>query len=211
MISDTALLESPTLRDSVRERTDVLDRVKVLALLPDGVHVTTAMVAAYFGVTIEAVRALVHDHRPELEASGYRVLTGPELSYFKHLSGIRSRSRSLALFPRRAVLNVAMLLRDSETARQVRVYLLDAEQSVRPQPVDNPLDIHIDRRVTRILGVALVPMFNALIATAVQHHRELTGLRESVEDLERRLEWHHRRLITLEESTSPDSPDSPAR
>ncbi|WP_245970880.1 hypothetical protein [Streptomyces rishiriensis] len=40
------------------ERTDVLDRVKALSLLPDGMHVTTAMVAAYFGVTAEAVRQL---------------------------------------------------------------------------------------------------------------------------------------------------------
>ncbi|MET7692512.1 hypothetical protein ABZT06_31820 [Streptomyces sp. NPDC005483] len=49
MINDTALLESKSLRDSVLERTDVLDRVKALSLLPDGMHVTTAMVASYFG------------------------------------------------------------------------------------------------------------------------------------------------------------------
>jgi len=63
MIDQTALLESQTLRSSVLDRTDVLDRVKALSLLPDGMHVTTAMVAAYFEVTVEAVRALVHDHR----------------------------------------------------------------------------------------------------------------------------------------------------
>ncbi|MEU3896075.1 hypothetical protein [Streptomyces sp. NPDC045251] len=45
MISETALLESAALRSSVLERTDVLDRVKALSLLPDGMHVTTAMVA----------------------------------------------------------------------------------------------------------------------------------------------------------------------
>ncbi|MEV6167803.1 hypothetical protein AB0L99_06205 [Streptomyces sp. NPDC051954] len=52
MINESALLESKTLRGSVLERTDVLDRVKALSLLPDGMHVTTAMVAAYFGVTV---------------------------------------------------------------------------------------------------------------------------------------------------------------
>ncbi|MFE7897016.1 hypothetical protein ACFU3E_05620 [Streptomyces sp. NPDC057424] len=45
MINETALLESQTLRGSVLDRTDVLDRVKALSLLPDGMHVTTAMVA----------------------------------------------------------------------------------------------------------------------------------------------------------------------
>lgn len=44
MISETALLESPALRSSVLDRTDALDRVKALSLLPDGMHVTTAMV-----------------------------------------------------------------------------------------------------------------------------------------------------------------------
>jgi restriction system protein len=117
VINESALLESKSLRDSVLERTDVLDRVKALSLLPDGMHVTTAMVAAYFNVTVEAIRALVHDHRSELEASGYRVPVGTELSDFKQLSDIQTRTRSLALFSRRAVLNVAMLLRDSEVAR----------------------------------------------------------------------------------------------
>ncbi|MFC5214137.1 hypothetical protein [Streptomyces coerulescens] len=50
MINESALLESKSLRDSVLERTDVLDRVKALSLLPDGMHVTTAMVATYFEV-----------------------------------------------------------------------------------------------------------------------------------------------------------------
>ena len=66
------------------------------------------MVAAYFNVTVEAIRALVHDHRAELDANGYRVLAGTELSDFKQLSGVQSRTRSLAIFSRRAVLNVAI-------------------------------------------------------------------------------------------------------
>ncbi|MER5213950.1 hypothetical protein ABT063_26095 [Streptomyces sp. NPDC002838] len=58
------------LRDSVLDRTDVLDRVKALSLLPDGMHVTTAMVAAYFEVGLEAIKSLVKDHRAELAANG---------------------------------------------------------------------------------------------------------------------------------------------
>ncbi|MGW1025521.1 restriction endonuclease [Streptomyces sp. NPDC002577] len=211
MINGTALLESKSLRSSVLDRTDVLDRVKALSLLPDGMHVTTAMVAAYFGVTVEAIRALVLDHRAELEANGYRVLTGSELSYFKQLSGIQSRTRSMALFSRRAVLNVAMLLRDSEVARQVRTYLLDMEYLARTQPVDNSvhshsdaLDDRIDQRITHILGKTVVPMFNALIATSSEHRRELIALREDIENVERRLCWHHRRIRSLEGEAPTD-------
>lgn len=165
MIDQTALLESKSLRTSVAAHTEVLDRVKTLSLLPDGMHVTTAMVAAYFQVGINAVRSLVLDHREEIEANGYRVLSGAELSSFKELSGIQSHTPSLALFSRRAVLNVAMLLRDSEVARQVRTYLLDMEYMARTAaPVDNSvhspadsLDDRIDRRIVDILGTAVVP------------------------------------------------------
>lgn len=205
MLKESVLLESKTLRSGVLGRTEVLDRVKALSLLPDGMHVTTAMVAAYFGATVETIRALVHDHRPELEASGYRVLSGTELSDFKQLSGIQSRTPSLALFPRRAVLNVAMLLRDSDVARQVRVYLLDTEYLARTQPVENlvaadfaSLDTRIDQRITHVLGKTVVPMFNALIAASGEHRRELIELREDIENVERRMCWHHKRLATLE-------------
>ncbi|WP_055528103.1 restriction endonuclease [Streptomyces graminilatus] len=212
MINETALLESKTLRDSALERTDVLDRVKVLSLLPDGMHVTTAMVATYFQVGIKAIRSLVLDHNAELQSNGYLVLTGPELSSFKELSGIQSHTRHLALFSRRAVLNVAMLLRDSEVARQVRVYLLDMEYMARSQPVENlvqsnvpSLDDHIDQRITHILGKTVLPMFNALIATSGEHRRELIALREDIENVERKLCWHHRRLNALEGETPTDS------
>ncbi|MEU1478645.1 restriction endonuclease [Streptomyces sp. NPDC005760] len=205
MINDSALLESRSLRDGVLDRTDVLDRVKALSLLPDGMHVTTAMVAAYFEVGLEAVKSLVKDHRTELETNGYRSLTGEELRSFKNLSGIQSRTASLALFSRRAVLNVAMLLRDSEVSRQVRVYLLDMEYLARTQPVGNPastdttsLDDRIDQRITHILGKTVVPMFNALIETSGEHRKELVALRAGVQRIERRLHQHHTRLKRLE-------------
>ncbi|MFF4505575.1 hypothetical protein [Streptomyces sp. NPDC001401] len=57
------------------ERTDVLDRVKALSLLPDGMHVTTAMVAAYFGVTVEVIRQLKARHHEELSLNGMVTLT----------------------------------------------------------------------------------------------------------------------------------------
>ncbi|WP_455358463.1 restriction endonuclease [Streptomyces sp. SYSU K21746] len=205
MINESVLLESRSLRESVVDRTDTLDRVKALSLLPDGMHVTTAMVAAYFEVTVKTLESVVEDHRDELRVSGYRVLTGSQLTLFKGVSGIQSRSKALALFSRRAVLNVAMLLRDSEVARQVRTYLLDAEYIARTQPVDNSvhrdhesLDEHIDQRITHILGKTVVPMFNALIETSGEHRRELITLREDVQRVERKLCQHHERLRRLE-------------
>ncbi|MFI1481644.1 restriction endonuclease [Streptomyces sp. NPDC020747] len=209
MINETALLESKTLRDGALERTEVLDRVKALSLLPDGMHVTTAMVATYFQVGVKAIESLVVDHREEVTASGYRVLTGSELTSFKEVCRIQSRTRAIALFARRIVLNVAMLLRDSEVARQVRTYLLDMEYMARTQPVDNSverdaergavsLDDRIDQRITQVLGRTVVPMFNALIETSSEHRRELIALRTGVQRIERRLHQHNARLHRLE-------------
>lgn len=205
MINEVVLLESRTMRDGVAERTEVLDRVKALSLLPDGMHVTTAMVAAYFEVAETVIRALVFDHREELEANGYRVLTGEELSCFKQLSGIRSRTRSLALFSRRAVLNVAMLLRDSDVARQVRTYLLDREYlASRGEPVENLVQPDsASLEVTRVLGRTVVPMFNALIEASGEHRRELIALREDVETIKRRLGDHDLRIRNLEHAQGP--------
>ncbi|MEU3732172.1 restriction endonuclease [Streptomyces sp. NPDC033538] len=211
MISETALLESATLRSTVLERTDVLDRVKALSLLPDGMHVTTAMVAAYFGVTTEAIRQLKARHREELSRNGMLTLQGPELAQFKrdilsrYPGGYPQPRSSLTLYSRRSVLNIAMLLRDSDVARQVRVYLLDMEYQARTQPVDNlpaapspALDARIDERITHILGRTVVPMFNALIATSSDHQRELVTLRTGVQRIEKRLRQHHARLQGLE-------------
>ncbi|WP_282695060.1 restriction endonuclease [Streptomyces sp. CC208A] len=212
MINEAALMESRTLRSGVVGRTEALDKVKTLSLLPDGMHVTTAMVAVYFEVGLKAIESVVVDHRAEMEANGYRVLSGSELTSFKEVSGIQSRSRALALYSRRTVLNIAMLLRDSEVARQVRTYLLDMEYAARTQrPVDNPpgkgdslsLYDRVDERITHILGKAVVPMLNALIETSGEHRRELISLREDVQRIERRVGDHEFRLRHLERVQGP--------
>lgn len=214
MINETALLESRTLREGVGARTDVLDRVKALSLLPDGMHVTTAMVAAYFNVTAETVRQLKSRHLDELTSHGVITLYGADLDEFKRdvlsrYPGSYPQPRSsLTLYSRRAVLNVAMLLRDSDVARQVRTYLLDMEYIARTGPVGNSrqghsaypddLDARIDRRITNVLGKAVVPMLNALIETAGEQRRDLISVREDMRRAQRRLSQHQQRLHRLE-------------
>lgn len=127
---DDALITSRELRDKNAGRVDVLDKVKALAMLPGDTYVTTEMVAAYFEVGVDAIRSAVHDNRDEVESDGYRVATGAELNSFKEFGVVGARASSLALFPRRAVLRLGMLLRDSPVARGLRDHLLDAEQSL---------------------------------------------------------------------------------
>ncbi len=144
MYTESVLLESRSMRSGLNHRVDVLDKVKTLALSPDGVHATTRDVAAYFEVTEKVVYNLLGRHRDELEESGLRILRGSDLREFETFNLKVSnegavdnfaRRRTLALYTRRTVLNVAMPLRDSEVARRVRAYLLDVEEGSRmPSP-----------------------------------------------------------------------------
>ena len=129
--NELVLVESRTARQQYGSRIDILDKVRVIPFLPDDLHVTTEGVAAFFDADTKTIEKLVERNRQELEDNGFRILEGQALTDMKSVCGIRSRARSLALFDRRTLLNVAMLLRDSEVARQVRRYLLDSEQAIR--------------------------------------------------------------------------------
>lgn len=147
MIDTTALdltaAASRSQRDALAARVDVLDKVGVLRTLPDDLHVTTDMVAEYYEVSLDLVRRVVADNRWELDTDGYRVASRSGFeSEFGSLSNLDPRARQIALFPRRAVLRIGMLLRDSAVARRVRDMLLDAEASAAPMPTGPELLAH---------------------------------------------------------------------
>lgn len=121
-------------RDALADRTDVLDRVGVLRTLPDDFHATTDMVAEFYRVSIDVIRQTVKRNRGELDSDGYKVVSRAEFeSDIASLSNLDAKVRSVGLYPRRAILRLGMLLRDSEPARQLRDYLLDTEA----ESVDN--------------------------------------------------------------------------
>jgi phage antirepressor YoqD-like protein len=120
-------------RDRLADRTDVLDKVGVLRCLPDDMNATTEMVAEFYEVGRETILTVVKRNRDELDDDGFRVIGRSEVTSILNLTpaelGMPSTAPSMSLFPRRAVLRLGMLLRDSKPARDVRNYLLDAEQS----------------------------------------------------------------------------------
>lgn len=154
MPTEVALLESRALRVEQMGRVDVLDKVKSLVMLPDGIHVRTEDVARYFEVSTATVRRLIDRHRSELAENGMRVLRGAELQSFhsdmmslwgdEGAESYPQAAARLRVHTRRTVLNIAMLLRDSDIARCVRTYLLDAEQDLRAGYAS------LEHRVTRV-------------------------------------------------------------
>ena len=148
-IKSDALLESKTLRESVINRTDVLDKVKKLTTLPDDLHVSIDMAAAYYEVGKEAINSLIKDNREELESDGLKVLRGSELMSFKDMGVIGKNTSAFTIIPRRALLRIGMLLRDSAVARQVREYLLNVEEIARretPAIIDEATKLQLQKQ-----------------------------------------------------------------
>ncbi|MFR9796569.1 hypothetical protein ACL02U_11795 [Streptomyces sp. MS06] len=131
---ELVLTESRTMRAQTADRVDVLDKVKALALLPDGVHADIPTVATYYEVDVDAIESIIRRNRDELTENGVRVLRGEEYRAFVsvNLTDANPKARSLTVFSRRAILNVGQLLTESAVAQRVRTYLLEVEEKATP-------------------------------------------------------------------------------
>lgn len=156
-MNELALLESRTLRAEHVGRVDVLDKVKTLSLLPDGVHADIPIVAGYYEVGTGTIESLVRRNREELESNGLRVLKGEEYKEFATvaLKIANSKSRSATLFTRRTILNVGQLLEDSEVAKNVRAYLLNLEEIATHEQRSQAVDmVELSRSRVQLLAAA---------------------------------------------------------
>ncbi|MCY9733124.1 hypothetical protein M5X17_05035 [Paenibacillus alvei] len=168
-MNQQALIESKALRESVINHTEVLNKVKKLTMLPGDLNINIEMAAAYYEVSSKTVESLIYDNREELESDGLQVLTGSALSSFKKESQIKSRAASITIIPRRAILRIGMLLRDSEVAKQVRTYLLNVEEVARdeqPQVVDKAVK-HLELEVKSKRADAMLKNANTRQANLV--------------------------------------------
>jgi len=133
--NELILVESKSMRDQMvsnvtdERMNEVLNKVKGLILLPDNLHTTVKDVAYYYEVDIDAIESHIRHNKDELIEDGMKVLKGKELSAFKAECQIESRAGSLTIIPRRGILRLGMLLRNSLIAKSVRTYLLNVENN----------------------------------------------------------------------------------
>ena len=142
-MTEEMLIENKNDREKLIDRIDVLEKVKKLLLISGTEHATVKQVAEFYEVGNEAISSLVKDNRNELEEDGLLTTSGKETKavlgkssenfanyrgYFVY-DGIVFNNRSNLLFPRRAILRVGMLLRDSKIAKEVRTQLLNIEEN----------------------------------------------------------------------------------
>lgn len=132
-----------------RDRLEVLEKVKSILMMPSTQFSTTKQVADLYRVPTQAIKSLVKENELELNEDACRIfnkkdviilLNIPEetITYMRDKTIAKLPNgeeliipnRGLRLFPRRAILRVGMLLRDSEVADEVCAQLLGIAQRV---------------------------------------------------------------------------------
>jgi hypothetical protein len=96
----------------------------------DEVLFTKQQLVQLFNISDSTIEKYLAAHTNELKNNGYRILKGQKLREFKDLSDVSvinygNKSPTLGVFTFRATLNLAMLLTESDRARQIRLRILD--------------------------------------------------------------------------------------
>lgn len=118
------ILNNTTALSAIRER------LGVEGILYDGEFLfTKKMVADFYEIDERTLERCVEDNLEELKHNGYSLCKGKRLKdiklQFAHVINVGSKTTQLATFNFRSLLNVGMLLSESEKAKQVRSRTLD--------------------------------------------------------------------------------------
>lgn len=135
-MEEVELLENRDLRESLMEHCEVLEKVKQLLLLPGTEYATVKQVAEFYVVDELSIQKICVRHKEELQEDGMsnkkytdfligqdvqlETVKGKVILHFKNGENFEFPNRGAKVFPRRAILRIGMLLRDSEVAKEVR-------------------------------------------------------------------------------------------
>ena len=177
-------------REQFANRVEVLEKVKALLMVPQLCMATTEQVANYFDVPAKTIMTVFQRNRDELIANGATIMTPAEISGMKiqNESSIGSRGCMLysigdsvfsvnykgsRFYPPRAILCMAMLLRDSKVAEEIRTQLLNL---VEAAPVDLKV-ANVQAQEDAMLGFARA-MMNGDPAAIAQSVHEMIALKD---------------------------------
>lgn len=130
---ENEILESLKTREELIGRTEVLDKVKDLILLHNTEFATTEQVATYFNTSKDNIKKTKSRNNDELISDGVINSTYKEIKQLvnrDNVSPLKIPPRGTLLFTKRSILRMAMLLRDSDVAKEIRSRLLDIVQDV---------------------------------------------------------------------------------
>ncbi|MCC0642171.1 hypothetical protein [Clostridioides sp. ES-S-0049-03] len=142
------LIENKELRDRNIDRVNVLEHVKEILTLANTDFSTVGLVAEYYEVDKHTVEVLIQRNREELKLDGLKLYKKSNIAEIlansenAHSVSFKIPSRGLILIPKRAILRIGMLLRDSEVAKEIRTRLLDIvhDAEERTEIVDDVIE-----------------------------------------------------------------------
>lgn len=202
MIKEEQLLEKRELREQLASRVEVLEKVKALLLIPQTDFATLKQVAEFYEASEDSIKKIVARHNDELLSDGLLRLSGSKTKeklerdnlsptnfrgYFE-VEGIKFSNKSNVMFPRRAMLRVGMLLRDSKIAKEVRTQLLNVEEKtskeIKIQDIDEEQKLAIEIGMNYVSGnleqfaissAKMMAFKNRHIEQLQQDNKALTG------------------------------------
>jgi hypothetical protein len=128
------LVRSKTERRNILNNRYALEEVERFVglkgfIFEDQARYTTNQVTEFFGITDKTIRRYLNTYEQELVQNGYEVVTGERLSALKNTFGpdmnVRTKTTKLGIFNFKSFINLAMLLGESQRARELRKATLD--------------------------------------------------------------------------------------
>ncbi|MBD5534584.1 MAG: hypothetical protein HDQ99_02770 [Lachnospiraceae bacterium] len=194
---ETQFIDDRTLRDNSVGHYEVLEKVKKLLLIPSFEVMTLKQVADYYEVDPHTVEMICSRNADELDSDG---VCRKKVKDFLNSQHVRTEKSSytttfiydngliitmsnggLKVFPRRAILRVGMLLRDSEIAKEVRTQLLNIEEKTSDE-----IKTHdIDEEQSLMLSVGMAVASGDATAVAVASAKLVEFKNRHIQKLEK--------------------------
>ncbi|BBM83658.1 hypothetical protein [Candidatus Uabimicrobium amorphum] len=220
-MNEYLLLESETFRKKLctDQNTCVLNEVGKLESFTENGWTTTEYIAKFYDVAVPTVKSVVLRNKNEVIMDGYKIIQKKDLrapkfrkmfgtDIEKKIKPLHSKTRSIALFSRRAVLRIGMLLRDSEVAKKVRSYLLNSENRTlnneqQHRRLLGQMAHQLTQQASQLAKNAEQLICQANLVTAAVNEIERT--KEMVKRIDERVELQEQRLQALENSLRPNN------
>ena len=163
------IISDRSVRDNCVSHYEVLEKVKKVLLIPDTEWATQKQVAEYYEVGEKAIETICTRHKDELETDGVSLksykeflniqnegletVVGKTIFLLANGESLTVPNRGLKVFPRRAILRIGMLLRDSAIAKEVRTQLLNIEEKTSEEV--KTYDINEEQSLMLAVGMAV--------------------------------------------------------
>lgn len=188
IITSESMVDNHDLRNELIARTEVLDKVKKLLLIPEMNCMTIRQVADYYEVDIDTLKKCCKRNKDEIILDGVvtktprvfkDLLKGQDVPLVQNQTNLVIQiddntrleipNRGIKCFSKRAILRIGMLLRDSKIAQEVRTQLLNiVEHTAEEKPELLTQDIDDEEKLQAAIGKAFAMGDIMEFATAAQ-------------------------------------------